>query len=693
GCHSPKITVVGCGKSGADIISNMYKKGVWDERIVFLPIEKVDTRDVGLKDVDLVINVFCSDDMNIASMVAREARENGVLVVSVIIKSQGYEREIENLLDNQGESEVLFVIDDIDLLVRAIDAISMMILSPEKVDDICIDFADLRTILCGGGRAFIGKGKSVGSNASHKAFRDAIEPLSVEGLSIDNAMGALVAFKTHPDYNQEEIHQVLSTIHEALSDYADVIFGAISDKSMMVDEAEFSICITGIETPRPKRKKEERMKIKILKGTDEIGGSCIELSTANTTILLDYGTPLSDESEKITLESKVDAILISHPHQDHFGEIVNIDSDTPIYCGALSLELMNATKIFTGKEKLSNNFHHFEAWKSFSIGDFTITPYLVDHSATDAYAFLVEANSQKLLYSGDFRANGRKSKLFENMLTDKKLKDVDVLLMEGTMIERSNSEFPDEQSVEQKIYEVLGSNNELSFMICSSQNIDSIVSAYRACKRTNKIFVIDIYTAWILEKVKTVSKKIMNLDFSDVKVYKPTIETGGNQYGKIKDNQDYFKDFGFKIFHKNNIITFDEIKQNPSSYFIKCSHWYIENILEAIEQDKANVIYSQWLGYMKEEFSDQRTAELFENLKGKYNWVYAHTSGHADLESLQKFSKAINPKRLIPIHTEHKEDFQKHFENVCILEDNESYKVGSLTMRDEGEINELFGVK
>ena len=37
---------------------------------------------------------------------------------------------------------------------------------------------------------------------------------------------------------------------------------------------------------------ENGVMLKIHKGTDEIGGSCIELSTNNTTILLDYGTPL-----------------------------------------------------------------------------------------------------------------------------------------------------------------------------------------------------------------------------------------------------------------------------------------------------------------------------------------------------------------------------------------------------------------
>jgi len=90
----------------------------------------------------------------------------------------------------------------------------------------------------------------------------------------------------------------------------------------------------------------------------------------------------------------------------------------------------------------------------------------------------------------------------------------------------------------------------------------------------------------------------------------------------------------------------------------------------------ANIIYSQWLGYLKEEFNESKTVALFENLQTKYNWYYAHTSGHADLKSLKTFASSLIPKKLIPIHTEHKEEFLKHFENVVILEDNEAYDVG-----------------
>lgn len=427
------------------------------------------------------------------------------------------------------------------------------------------------------------------------------------------------------------------------------------------------------------------MKIKILKGTDEIGGSCIELSTKNTTILLDYGTPLSENSQKVQIDKTIDAILISHPHQDHFGEIVNIDTTIPVYCGALSLELMNSTKIFTGNKILENNFQIFEKYIPFQIGDFIITPYLVDHSAVDAYAFLIETDNQKVFYSGDFRSNGRKSILFDKMIENEKLKDIDVLFMEGTMMRRSNDDFPTEQSVEEKIYETIKDSDDLSFMIGSSQNIDSIVSAYRASKRSNKIFVIDIYTAWILECVSKVGK-VPNISWDDVKVIK---NFGGRYYEKIKENSEYFKDFTQRVF--NDTVTLDELKNDPNKYFIKVSPWYIEKLLDKLELTKANIIYSQWLGYLQEEFSDEKTVQLFKNLQQKYNWVYAHTSGHADLETLKLFASSLNPKKLIPIHTEYKEEFTQYFDNVVILEDDELYDINqSLSEYQVNELNLLF---
>jgi ribonuclease J len=75
---------------------------------------------------------------------------------------------------------------------------------------------------------------------------------------------------------------------------------------------------------------------------------------------------------------------------------------------------------------------------SFALGPFRLTPYLVDHSAFDAYALLAEAGGRRLFYSGDLRAHGRKAALFEHLLADPPR--VDTLLLEGTRIDELSQE-------------------------------------------------------------------------------------------------------------------------------------------------------------------------------------------------------------------------------------------------------------
>lgn len=175
------------------------------------------------------------------------------------------------------------------------------------------------------------------------------------------------------------------------------------------------------------------MRILIHRGSNEIGGTCIQLFTEQSSILLDLGQPLSKGSKVIDVTAlNPDAVLISHPHQDHFGLIEDLASDVPVYMGELGMNLINATRMLIGKNVLKNKIHHFKTRQPFEVGDFTITPYLVDHSAADAYAFLIEAEGKRVFYSGDFRAHGRKSVLFDKIVSNPP-RDIDLLFMEGTM--------------------------------------------------------------------------------------------------------------------------------------------------------------------------------------------------------------------------------------------------------------------
>lgn len=412
------------------------------------------------------------------------------------------------------------------------------------------------------------------------------------------------------------------------------------------------------------------MKVIIHRGASEIGGTCIQLSTDKTTILLDLGLPLNKDSRHIDVAAlKPDAVLISHPHQDHFGLIDALDPEIPVFIGELGKKLIDATRTLLGNPLHPNNFHHFKSWEPFSVGDFTVTPYLVDHSAVDAYGFLIEAEGKKVFYSGDFRAHGRKSVLFDKMLKNPP-KDIDLLFMEGTMMQRNNDQFPKESDVERRIYETVKCQENISFIISSSQNIDRIVSAYRACKRSGKILVIDIYTAWVLEQLKHVSDSTPKMEWELVKVY-----LSYSQHEKLKAHPDFFGDFRQRLYKYR--VHKEELQAHPADYlfFGKMSHFRTINLYKNIKP--ANVIYSQWLGYLSYSDTEYFGAEAMAAYQNDphVNFVYAHTSGHATVADLQRFAEALKPKMLVPVHTEHGCEFEELFENVVKIGDESEFLI------------------
>ena len=172
----------------------------------------------------------------------------------------------------------------------------------------------------------------------------------------------------------------------------------------------------------------------------------------------------------------------------------------------------------------------FVSGQRFDIGQFEITPFLVDHSAYDAYALLIECEGKRVFYTGDIRAHGRKSKLFE-ILVNKPPTDIDILLVEGSSLGRleADQRFPTESEVEADLVKIFSDTKGLALVQASAQNIDRVVSIMRACKRTGRRLIIDLYTAAILEA--TGNQNIPQSNWPDVALFIPS-----NSAFKIKNN-------------------------------------------------------------------------------------------------------------------------------------------------------------
>lgn len=442
------------------------------------------------------------------------------------------------------------------------------------------------------------------------------------------------------------------------------------------------------------------MKLVIHRGTKEIGGTCVELSTKTSRIILDFGMPLSDAQGrefderflgKESIESllkkqvlypikglysndtpSVDAILISHSHKDHYGFLKYVHPDIPVYMSAGARKLIDVLNVFIHSESRLELGPTKEVRDrvSFSVGDFRITPYLVDHSAFDAMSFLIEdtVSGKKVFYSGDFRATGWKRKLFDRFIANPP-QGVTALLLEGTMMERGGGKYPAEEDVLARMVDIInGSRNEVIFACCSGQNIDRIVTFYKAALETNSLLVLDPYTACVLKSIETSYNSIPQMDWKNVRVFIGNYKKGnGDIYvSKIADSQ--FRRLLPGLGRaKLRAEDFPALKQK-AIVLMRTTMIPVVGRIPGIKGSK--LVYSLWDGYLKKDNRDSRTFKAFID-RYAIDLEHVHSSGHATVDKLQEYASALAPKRLIPIHTNAPQEYKTAFSNVLELKDGQ----------------------
>lgn len=380
------------------------------------------------------------------------------------------------------------------------------------------------------------------------------------------------------------------------------------------------------------------------RATQQIGGNCIELRTTDGhRIMLDVGRPLDAPPEarhllpkSLDLNGAVGGVLISHPHQDHYGLLEDVPAGWPIYSGAATERLIRLTSAIIGRELP----HEFQTWKSgasFQIGPFAVTPFLIDHSGFDAYMLLIDVHGKRILYSGDFRTHGRKSVLTRRLMATPP-ENLDLLLMEGTNL-GSDKLCVTESDLEGSFVDLFRSTAGRVFVAWSAQNVDRTVTLYRACRKAGRTLVVDLYTAEVMEALAEFGR-LPRPGWDNLKVV--VTSAFARMYRRT----------GRETFVERMVphgISAARLALEPERWVAMVRPSLIRDYVRKGVTPNADDAWcwSMWQGYLSND-DGVLIGKWFED--GGSRACHIHTSGHASPAVLRSFAHAMNAKQFVPIH-------------------------------------------
>lgn len=210
-----------------------------------------------------------------APIIARAAREQGILTVAVVTKPFFFEGNHRMKIAEKGLDELAKEVDAIivipndrllqladkstnfknafatcdDVLRQAVEGISDLITTPGIIN---VDFADIKAVMANAGSALMGIGSSSGEKRAEKAALQAINSPLLE-VSINGAKGVLFAISGGDDLTINEIQDAAKIVTESIDKDAKVIFGTIRDEKLKKGELKVTVIATSFPTDMPRK--------------------------------------------------------------------------------------------------------------------------------------------------------------------------------------------------------------------------------------------------------------------------------------------------------------------------------------------------------------------------------------------------------------------------------------------------------
>jgi ribonuclease J len=392
-------------------------------------------------------------------------------------------------------------------------------------------------------------------------------------------------------------------------------------------------------------------------------------------------------SLKTSSEPAYGAVFLSHAHADHSSHVHFLRNDIPIYASNVTRQILYAieetsitgwsdftsfTESFQlrakkrgeglmklrGEEaKTARPFRVFEESRdSVNVGGISVEAVPVNHSLPGARAFIIHTASGVLVYTGDLRFHGYGGALTEQFVEKAAKLHPNVLLCEGTRIDAPQS--ASEHEVKERAVKYARDKTlvVVNFPVRDTERMQTFLEVARA---TGRKLAISTKQAFLLKQLSSTDAGAPSLDDENLAVYVRRKNWGLiTKKGAFPEEivlQDYEK-WEHEFLEHPNAVTCKDISSNQTDFVVRVDFFELPDLIALRPADGSCYIRSVTEPHDEEDEIDEQRAQEWLKL---FNLPFEqmHASGHLDGVQLKRLVQRIDPKVLIPIHTEKPEAF------------------------------------
>ncbi|WP_287262645.1 MBL fold metallo-hydrolase [Methanothrix sp.] len=302
---------------------------------------------------------------------------------------------------------------------------------------------------------------------------------------------------------------------------------------------------------------------------------------------------------------------------------------------------------------------------------FGISAHLVDHSIPGAVAYMLRGEST-VAYTGDFRVHGRRAEASRKFI--RQAKEASVLIIEGTRAGPSEGERSSEESVREACLKAVEDSEGVVIADFSPRNFERLETFKDIATKTGRELVAMAKDIYMLHSLQDVGGSCST---DGLRIYKE-ITSRSNRKWETEVVQAEYGD---------RYIDHATIRRNPEGYILCFSFFDMKHLLD-IKPQGGTYIYSACEAFNEEMEIDFRRLwqwlqrfgikpcgfSLDERGDVSFDRRY-HASGHASGEDIVRAIEEIDPDLIVPVHTENAAWFEETFEKVLRVEEGKRYEL------------------